>query len=332
MSTETMTFSEAISQATQNGQRLAVLLGNGFSRAYRNETFNYDSLWDRAQFSLTGDKADVEEVMNSKDFETVIRRLDRAARVLALYGGDSAIVEEIEADSAAIRTGLAAAIAHLHPEHAWIMNAQERRHVEDFLTHFTSLFTTNYDLLLYWATIHSEQNSASKDDGFRGSHDNGFFWRQQGSQNVHYLHGAIHLFEKASSTEKVSRKGGLIIDAIRDRIAAQQHPLIVTEGISRDKLARIEESEYLSHCYDALGRISGALFIYGSSLSSNDEHLFNQITRKESLVTSLYISVRPGSSDQVRVLAHALSKKRQSNAGVPITVHFYDAASAHVWG
>ncbi|TDP90247.1 uncharacterized protein DUF4917 [Leucobacter luti] len=332
MITETLKFSDAIELAKLGSEPLSVLLGNGFSRACRDDTFNYGSLWDRADFTLTGEKVEIEEAMNSKDFETVIRRLDRCANLLAVYGGDSEIIGQIEADSTAIRTGLAAAIARLHPAHAWTLDSEERRNVNEFLAHFTSLFTTNYDLLLYWAVNHAASQSVPKDDGFRGSYDNGFKWRLSNSQKIYYLHGAIHLFEESSVTTKAARQDGLIMDEIRDRIALQQHPLIVTEGSSIDKRVRIEESKYLSNCYDQLGSLSGALFIHGSSLSSNDEHLFNQITREESGITTLFVSVRPGSSEaQIRVRAHDLSKKRRSNGGTPLKLHFYDAESAHVW-
>lgn len=54
----------------------ALLLGNGFSRAYNDEIFSYDALRQGATLSERLDQ--VFDTVGTTDFEQVMRRLDQA--------------------------------------------------------------------------------------------------------------------------------------------------------------------------------------------------------------------------------------------------------------
>ncbi|WP_164512837.1 DUF4917 family protein [Leucobacter chromiireducens] len=331
-----MTFAEAIAaaKACEPEKKPTVLLGNGFSRSYLDESFNYKSLWARARVSLTTEKTELERVMGSSDFEAIIRRLDRTAELVELYDPASPLTGSIRKDSAGIRAALCTAIAELHPDHARKLNTNQRTHVRTFLEHFEEIFTTNYDLLVYWATNDDDERKVVRDDGFRGSKENGYRWRKPDAQRVHYLHGAIHVFEQGDQLTKAFGPGNThIMSDIRRRIEAEEFPLIVTEGASRTKRERIAESRYLTHCFDRLGEASGALFTFGSSLDANDAHLFDQLTSPKSTVHSLYAGLRPDSSSSaaLRDRAHGLAGERDRLGGAQLSVHFYDAGSAAVW-
>ena len=72
----------------------------------------------------------------------------------------------------------------------------------------------NYDLLLYWALMHEEDDpdeliALNHDDGFRKDQEDYdapyVEWQGEGAahgQNIHYLHGALHLFDAGYHLQK----------------------------------------------------------------------------------------------------------------------------------
>ena len=91
-----------------------------------------------------------------------------------------------------------------------------------FLSHFVGsgagckIYTMNYDLLLYWALMHEEEDPLvsvplDHDDGFRkdaSDYDAPYVeWQGESAahgQNIHYLHGALHLFDAGHQLQKYS--------------------------------------------------------------------------------------------------------------------------------
>ena len=75
-------FDEAVVQASDLG-KVHTLLGNGFSRACRDDIFSYDALFDRADFKgLSHHIRDAFDALGTQDFEAVIRTLRHAASLL----------------------------------------------------------------------------------------------------------------------------------------------------------------------------------------------------------------------------------------------------------
>ena len=63
-----------------------VLLGNGFSRACRNDIFDYGALFDRADFNHLSPLArEAFGILGTRDFEVVMRALKDAAKLIRLY-------------------------------------------------------------------------------------------------------------------------------------------------------------------------------------------------------------------------------------------------------
>ena len=73
------------------------------------------------------------------------------------------------------------------------------------------------------------------------------------------------------------------MDQVKESLDNERYPLIVSEGDSVQKLKRIESSSYLSHCARRFQNIQGNLFIYGSSLSEQDDHITEWITKNTTL-------------------------------------------------
>lgn len=83
-------FERALHRASKEGNRPHLLLGNGFSRACRDDSFAYGALFDRADFQKCSPKAQQAfEALNTSDFEVVMRALRDTATLLKLYGGET---------------------------------------------------------------------------------------------------------------------------------------------------------------------------------------------------------------------------------------------------
>ncbi len=108
----------------------------------------------------------------------------------------------------------------------------------------------------------------------------------------------------------------------------------MTEGSSQEKEGKILHNAYLNHAIRSFAKIQKTLFIHGHSFAANDQHIFRRI--EEGKLDRLYISVYgdPDSESNRGVIARG---QRMGGNCVdlsrrPLTVKFYDAESAHVWG
>lgn len=80
-----MSFDEVIAHA--QGNKLHVLLGNGFSRACRNDLFSYTALLDtaREQGLLNDSLLRAFDTLGTDDFEAVMRLFIRSEQLLNVY-------------------------------------------------------------------------------------------------------------------------------------------------------------------------------------------------------------------------------------------------------
>ena len=169
------------------------------------------------------------------------------------------------------------------------------------------------------------------DDGFRPYY-NELAWRETETQNVFYLHGALHIYKKAYGLIcKPHNDGRYLMDVIKDNIYNNKYPLIVTEGSSTNKLNKIlkENNEYLSYCYSKLKGIKDVFFIHGHSLDKKDKHIFDAIS-KNSTIKRVYISLCSKEKYQEkREKADTFFANREREK--TLEVFFYDAESANLW-
>jgi capsule polysaccharide modification protein KpsS len=68
---------------------------------------------------------------------------------------------------------------------------------------------------------------------------------------------------------------------IEDVINKGRMPLFVSEGSSKEKLKTIEQSNYLSFCYENLEMSKNKIVVFGSSLSFQDTHIAKAINHKK---------------------------------------------------
>ncbi len=306
----------------------SILLANGFSQAWDYNIFNYKNLLQKANFGARDATIrDIFTKFNTFDFEKVMRALEAAEAVCDSYGVDPAKITEIRADQAQLKNSLIQVISQTHPLRSSNVATKQYECVKPFVIQFQNIFTLNYDLLLYWAVNKSDIDPVGyhSDDGFRHK-----IWENVQSQNVHFLHGGLHIYDNGTTIKKHAFRGNAdisIVDQVRDNLNQGKFPLFVSEPTCEKKLSRIEHNPYLNSCFKALKEISGTLFIHGHSMADNDQHIFNQINKSN--VDQVFISIFGDEHSEQ-------NKETMANASRfldvrKINIEFYDAASAPIW-
>lgn len=319
-----------------------VLLGNGFSRALLDTTFAYNALFDRAKGRLSVTAKKAFDALGTTNFELVMKALRDSRKLASIYSSSSSssASKAMAKDAEEIREALAATIAESHPDRPSDITESQYMFCRKFLSHFGSIYTVNYDLLLYWTQMQAKITPhLTHDDGFRTPSDGGaeyVTWEVQNTdaQNTHYLHGGLHLFDAGHELQKYTwvNTNRPLIEQIREALAADLFPLFVSEGTSNEKLDRIQHSNYLGRSYRSFSKIAGTLFIFGLSLAENDEHLLRLLDRGRMSRIMIGVFGDPSANWNRPMIERALLIQNNRKKSHPVTVGFFDAASAEVWG
>lgn len=330
------TFDECLEKAKELKLPMHLLFGNGFSMAYDHNIFNYKSLYEKSKPVLTPELISIFKTFDSCDFESVIKDLTTSLKVIKLYDPTNKYISTIEENITLLKTQLITVLSDTHPDDPSVIDSQRKTNCSKFLDNFCALYTLNYDLLLYWINMSRLENNPKLklSDGFHNNVDNEdqVIWdvTNDHSQNVFYMHGALHIYNTGIEYEKItwSKTGMSLKTQITEKINQEIFPLIVTEGTSKEKLAKIHSSGYLIRALKSLHYIKGALFIYGHSLAENDDHIFNKLSKKlEYIFISIYGD--PNSNDNKNIKLRAESIKERFDISTEII--FYQAESANVW-
>lgn len=354
--TAIFTFDDAIEHSTRFKKR-HLLLGNGFSIACRPEIFTYGSLFEQADFSSAPRLPAVFKAVGVTDFEHVIRMLDDASRVISIYSREPLeIAKQMADDAAALKDILIETVACNHPARPNEIADEQFWACRRFLSHFLGdankdgkVYTLNYDLLLYWALMHEDMGyetpiGLEANDGFGRDEDTEpeyVNWMGESgahAQRVHYLHGALHLFDAGAELQKYTwaNTGRPLLEQAREAMDSSKFPLFVAEGTSEQKLAKIKHSAYLHHSYKSfsaqMAQRNDSLFIFGHSLAENDQHILKKVARGKiaQIYVGLYGDPESESNKEIKNAANALERFR--DARFDLNIAFFDAASAKAWG
>ncbi|MEO6839690.1 MAG: DUF4917 family protein [Bradyrhizobium sp.] len=314
-------FDEAIKAA---GKNCSLMVANGFSIKY----FRYGNLLERAGLDADSSLRRLFDALSTVDFELVIRALEDAALVEGTYNKEKR-AELLSSEADKLRSALVHAVRVTHPEHRENIADQIPACVE-FLSQFDTIFTLNYDLLLYWVIL---ENTKQFQDGFGLAEDrDGFRWhfKTEAYCNVYNLHGGLHLFKTDNDElEKRIDQGSGVIDAIASTITQTKRlPLYVAEGTSVQKLARIYAMPYLRHCYEMLECSDNAFFVYGHSAGQNDAHIYDAIFSSD--ISHLYFCIHKPTAN-IDDINGELSRYQKRN-GSDVKFTLVDAETAKVWG
>jgi hypothetical protein len=325
-----------------------LLLGNGFSIALRPDIFSYDSLYENADFSKSPHIPELFSALETTDFETVIHQLQGAAEILQVYEPSlSSLKARWLDDAEAIKSALVSAVAKRHPERPYEIEPAKYAACRAFMLEFNHIFTLNYDVLLYWALMQDEVDDLDlmPDDGFRHPEDDPDLpyvsWQQSHSATVHYIHGALHLFDRGHEITKYtwSKTDMPIVDQIRDALDDDKFPIFVSEGDTESKKNKIMHNAYL---HKALRSFEGcmrtkaaALVVFGHSLAANDKHVLRLISKGNVSILLVGIHGDPDSKANQKVISNAntiVSERAERRAARPLELVFFDSQSASVWG
>lgn len=353
--TTVISFEDAITDSGRFKKR-HLLLGNGFSIACRPNIFTYGSLLEQADFKAALHLKDLFNALGTQDFEEVIKALEDGSKIIEIYGSElSSTAAKLATDAATLKDVLIRTVANNHPDLPNDITDEQFCACRQFLAHFLGpnqdgkVYTLNYDLLLYWTLMHEEDDDdqpieLATNDGFGRDEDTEpelVNWMGESSahgQRIHYLHGALHLFDAGAELQKYTwvNTGVPLLEQAREAMDDRKFPLFVAEGLSDQKLSKIKHNAYLHHSYKSfhsqMDQRSQALFIFGHSLAPNDQHILKKIARGR--VEAAYVGLYgdPSSEGNQKIVAAAEILAEQRSDRTPLELHFFDAASAQVWG
>jgi hypothetical protein len=321
-----------------------ILLGNGFSISC-NPIFQYSNIFEFAKEHGLGPKViKLFQQFGTTNFELIARALSDSIFVGELYnfiGQDEKA--ELEKGINEIKNALVSAIAQTHISSPDGISEESRVSCIEFLKPYKNVFTTNYDLLLYWVSMQGiAANELKFEDGFRSSVEDPaaeyvIFSDHLGSKSgLFFLHGALHLFEFQGETRKHcwNRSAVTLTDNVITSLGKDNYPLFVSEGDSLRKLESIQRSGYLSYCYQKLQRCGSTLVVCGSSLGDSDEHILRAIgdADYETVWLGVYGDHLSVSAKHMQVVEVRLQERRKLNkGGKPLKVQFYDLRTAPIW-
>jgi hypothetical protein len=341
-------FNDVLASIKKNsGRPFHLLLGNGFSMAYDSGIFSYNALHDFVKKQDDKDLSLILDVIKTKNFEVIMRYLDNFSALIAAFGGDPKLKKKIDGASAHLRQSLLEAVKTLHPEHVFKIPQKESEQCSKFLKLFLdsggSIYSTNYDLLLYWVLMRN--SILNHVDGCGRELENpgeyvpeeeqvwsDLTWgKHREKQNVFYLHGALPFFDDGVEVVKEEYdQYNYLLKKIGSRMGKGEYPIFVTAGDGIQKLTQIMHNKYLTFCYESLCAAEGSLVTYGFNFGPYDEHIIEAINkaakygRKQATkLWSVYVGVY---SDADRKHIEGLEKK------FTCKVHLFDAKTVSIWG
>jgi len=299
-----------------------LLVGNGASRVI-SDKFAYTSLYEKAcsdaiQHPLIADEQNVFTAFGTHNFEQVLSALSVSIVVNHAFNQPTTAIEE---SYEKIRLSLVEAVHAVHIPHAEVPQ-ETLLAMRAALLEYDFVYTTNYDLLLYWTIMQGKDEF--RDYFFSGSTfdiGNTEVWHK--STKILFLHGALHLY-RTRLGQTYKRAGGLtgnLLDDFATPIPQEDGavPLFITEGSSAEKLRSIYTSDYLSFAYSQLSRHAGPLVIFGQSMEDEfDKHL--TIAIKSSACKDLGIGIY-----RQNVASIADMKAKWAAKFPKLDLHFFDS-------
>lgn len=344
------TYQQVIDSLHKKGRKKHLLFGNGFSMAYDRNIFSYNAL--SSFIETTGDPLikNLFEKLNTKNFELIMQQLDNFCEIAEIFSDDKTLVPKIKTASEKLKNSLIEAVKELHPEHVFKIPEEKSvaciSFLQEYLNNNGLVFSTNYDLLLYWVLMRNGAQNAT--DGFGRDletelDDEHFIepddleyselrWgKYKDEQTIHYLHGTLPIFDTGVNIVKVEYDTShYLLQNVKDRIDKKEYPIFVTAGNGKEKLTHIMHNKYLSFCYEQLCEIQGSLVTFGFNFGEYDTHIIDAINvaakmgkKMPDKLWSVYIGVY---SDEDLQHIRDIEKKFKCK------VTPYNARTANIWG
>lgn len=340
------TFNDVLESIRRNKARpFHLLLGNGFSVAYDPKIFSYNALHNFIVKLNDPDLSKILSVLETRNFEVIMQYLDTFAALMEGLGGSKALKTRVERASSKLKNSLLDAVKQMHPEHVFKVPEDESEACATFLRRFLvtggNIYSSNYDLLLYWVLMRNNVLNHCDGCGRELENDTGDYmdpddqewselmWgKNRDDQNVFYLHGALPFFDTGTAVAKEEYDAyNYLLKKIGARMQKGEYPIFVTAGDGQQKLSHITHNQYLTYCYDNFCQAEGSLVTFGFSFGEYDKHIIDAINKAAKRkpphkLWSIYIGVY--TDDDKRHIEKIAGKFR-------CKVHAYDAKTAKVW-
>lgn len=305
-----------------------LFIGNGLSINLWPD-FAYRTLAEHAHLTATDDLLFQGE--ETPNFEVVLADINTAIWVAAVCGGaDTPAIAAMERSFHRIQEALGQAVRAVHPKPADIPYTALVA-IREHLLKYGWVFTTSYDLLLYWAMGAGVGGFSAFTDLFLYRHAGRYEFDGRrartripsGRTAVCFLHGALHLVVGGGGvTWKQTRGADTLLKQIDRPIPDDPYArrLLVTEGSYRDKLRVIDTNDYLNHALQRLREQESPLVVFGSRLGDQDQHLVDAIN--ENRDRPVAVSVYPRAKREVARAKSDVLQRLETE-----TLLFYDSTT-----
>jgi len=285
------------------------------------------------------------EVFNTSNFELIMKQLDMTIKLANRFEANDSFKFKLNESNSKLKLSLIKAIKDLHPNHVFEVSNEKSLCCGEFISRFLDtgggLFTSNYDLLMYWILMRNNIENVS--DGFGREYEDGedfvqddfeeseLTWgKYKSDQNIFYLHGTLPLYDTGVDIIKeVYTSGNYLMDKVKSRIDNGDYPVFITAGDGNDKLIQIRHNPYLTFCYDRLCNIEGSLITYGFNFGEYDSHIIDAINKaakfhkgRKGKLFSVYIGVY--SKEDIKYIESIKDKFK-------CKITLYDSKSADIW-
>lgn len=319
----------------------SLLIGNGASCAVW-EKFSYTSLYDLAK-----DAAKVAHPVDAKaqqlfdelgthNFEEILLLLSRAKLTCATLGMGQPWLHAdlpgaLDAHYKNIKDALVEAVHSVHIPWNRLSTEILEKLGREFLR-YDSVFSTNYDLLLYWAVMQCKQDHNDERDFFWGQEFDlakAESWQTGSETKTYYLHGGLHLYRTAEEkTLKRQKQVNENLLTLFGKPFDGAEPLFVSEATWQQKFKAIRRSDYLTFAFTQLVRDKNPLTIFGNSLGDNDQHIAKAICGlQDNWTRRIAIGMRPSDDANSIAAKKAAITERLTRLKLRTIPQFFDSTT-----
>jgi Domain of unknown function (DUF4917) len=299
-----------------------LVAGNGLSINIWPE-FAYRGLFEQATLDCAARR--LFSKFETENFEMVLEALWHAEQTLAALGQKTTAVTRLYEN---VQSALFQAVRQVHVPWRCI-DRPRLEQISEAMRSYHYVFTLNYDLLTYWAAMQGGPHSAIRDFFWSDHHtfDSDDADLEEGSTGLLYLHGGLHLWQDSESDQTgkwttTKGSGVTLLKSLETKVSAiaSRRPLFVSEGTSKEKMAVIRRSDYLSYALQTLSDNRSNTVIFGASFGAQDKHITDAIASGPK--RHVAISIRPGTQEQNDAAMdnyRAILRRHQ--------LHFFDSTS-----
>jgi len=345
-----MSYQDVIEYLDKKNRDRHLLFGNGFSMAYDSNIFSYNALSDFIVKTEDPLLTQLFDKLNTKNFELIMQQLDNFCEIAEIFSEDNELVPKIKSVSEKLKTSLIEAVKELHPEHVFKIPESKSQSciqfLQDYLARGGFVFSTNYDILLYWVLMRNKAQNAI--DGFGRDLETDLdpenyidpddleyselrWGKHKEEQTIYHLHGTLPVFDTGIHIIKAEYDNShFLLENIKTRINNKEYPIFVTAGNGNEKLTHIMHNKYLTYCYEQLCKVEGSLVTFGFNFGEYDRHIIDAINiatkqgrKMGNKLHSVYVGVY--SDDDLK---HILSIRDLFKCKITP----YNARTANIWG